>query len=116
MEIEEGAVPKRAVVVGRDRRSRRTSAYLLGSVLAAALAATPATAATPPTGGAVPAPAAKVRALVCRTACMGVTAGHVGSRVRVRGNALKGTDSVVFEGAPGDRDDVSVSPLKAKKT
>ena len=46
---------------------------------------------------------------------MGVTAGHVGSRVRVQGNALRRTDSVVFEGAPGAADDVSVSPLRVRK-
>jgi murein DD-endopeptidase MepM/ murein hydrolase activator NlpD len=113
VQIEEGAVPKRAVVDGRPR-SRRTSAYLLGSVLAL-LAATPAAASTPPTGGAVAGPTPKIRAMACRTACMGVMAGHVGSRVRVTGKSLKRTDSVVFEGAPGDADDVSVTPLRAKK-
>jgi murein DD-endopeptidase MepM/ murein hydrolase activator NlpD len=109
-------VPHFAVVDGRVRRLRLTSAYLLGSVFAA-LAAAPAVASTtPPTGGAAPGPAPKIRALTCRTECMGVTAGHVGSRVRVQGKALKRTDSVVFEGAPGGADDVSVSPLRAKKT
>ena len=57
----------------------------------------------------------KIRSLQCRTECMGVMAGHVGSRVRVVGKAMKRTDSVVFEGAPGDADDVSVTPLRAKK-
>ena len=114
-------MPHSAVVVGRIRRSRRTSAYLLGSVFAAgsvftALAVSPAAAATPPTGGALAAPAPKVRALQCRTACMGVTAGHTGSRVRVQGKKLKRVDSVVFQGAPGGADDVSVAPLRAKKT
>ena len=47
---------------------------------------------------------------------MGVTAGHTGSRVRVQGKALKRVDSVVFQGAPGGADDVSVAPLKAGKT
>jgi murein DD-endopeptidase MepM/ murein hydrolase activator NlpD len=46
---------------------------------------------------------------------MGVTAGHVGSRVRVQGKALKRVDSVVFQGLPGAADDVSVAPLRAKK-
>jgi murein DD-endopeptidase MepM/ murein hydrolase activator NlpD len=109
-------VPHLAVVDGRIRRSRRTSAYLLGSAFAA-MAVTPASAATPPpTGGAVAGPVAKIRTMQCRTECMGLTAGHVGSRVRVQGKRLKRTDSVVFEGAPGGADDVSVSPLRAKKT
>ncbi len=107
-------MPHSAVVVGRVLRSRRTSAYLLGSVFTA-LAVAPANAATPPTGGAIAGPAPKIRALQCRTECMGVMAGHVGSRVRVVGKAMKLTDSVVFEGAPGDADDVSVTPLRAKK-
>jgi murein DD-endopeptidase MepM/ murein hydrolase activator NlpD len=107
-------LPHSAVVVGRILRSRRTSAYLFGSVVTA-LAVSPAAAATPPTGGALAAPAPKVRALQCRTACMGVTAGHTGSRVRVQGKKLKRVDSVVFQGAPGGADDVSVAPLRAKK-
>jgi murein DD-endopeptidase MepM/ murein hydrolase activator NlpD len=108
-------VPHSAVVDGRASRPRRTSAYVLGSVLAA-LAATPAGAATPPTGGAIAGPAPKVRTLQCRTQCMGLTAAHAGSRVRVSGKALKRVDSMVFEGAPGAADDVSVAPLRARKT
>lgn len=108
-------MPHSAVVDGRSTRPRRTSAYLLGSVLTA-VAATPAAAATAPTGGALAGPAPKIRALQCRTDCMGLTAGHVGSRVRVRGKSLKRVDSVVFQGAPGAADDVSVAPLRARKT
>jgi len=108
-------VPHSAVVDGRASRPRRTSAYLLGSAIAI-LGATPAPAATPPTGGAIASPAPKVRAFQCRTGCMGVTAGHTGSRVRVQGKALKRVDSVVFKGAPGGADDVSVAPLRAKRT
>jgi murein DD-endopeptidase MepM/ murein hydrolase activator NlpD len=111
-------VPHSAVVDGRVRRPRLTSAYLLGSVLAM-IVATPAAATTPaPTGGAVAGPTPKIKALQCRTACMGVMAGHIGSRVRVKGvkgKSLKRIDSVVFEGAPGAADDVSVPPLRAKK-
>ena len=108
-------MPHSAVVDGRSTRPRRTSAYLLGSVLTA-VAATPAAAATPPTGGALAGPAPKVRAVQCRTECMGLSAGHVGSRVRVIGKKLKRADSVVFQGAPGGADDVSVAPLRARKT
>ena len=111
-------MPHSAVVDGRVRRPRLTSAYLLGSVLAIIIA-TPAAASTPaPTGGAVAGPAPRIKALQCRTACMGLTAGHIGSRVRVKGvkgKSLKRVDSVVFEGAPGAADDVSVPPLRAKK-
>jgi murein DD-endopeptidase MepM/ murein hydrolase activator NlpD len=108
-------VPHSAVVDGRASRPRRTSAYLLGSVLAV-FAAAPAVAATPPTGGALASPTPKVKTLQCRTACMGLTAGHTGSRVRLQGKSLKRVDSVVFQGAPGGADDVSVAPLRAKKT
>ena len=108
-------MPHSAVVDGRIR-PRRTYAYVLGSV-AAGLAVTPAAgAATPPTGGALASPAPKVRALQCRTECIGLTAGHTGSRVRVQGKSLKRVDSVVFQGAPGGADDVSVAPLRARKT
>src|SRR3954451_4693250 len=89
----------------------------LGSVLAA-IVATPAAAATPPTGGAVAGPAPRIKALQCRTACMGARAGHIGSRVGVKGAkgmSLKGIDSVVFEASPGAADDVAVPPLRAKK-
>src|SRR4029077_1079401 len=79
------------------------------------LAGAPAHPPPPPTGGAVAGPAPKIRALQCRTACMGVMAGHVGSRVRIVRKAVTLPDSVVFEGAPGDADDVSVTPLRAKK-
>ena len=108
-------MPHSAVVDGRLRRPRRTSAYLLGLVLAVS-AATPALAATPPTGGALASPTPKVKALQCRTACMGLTAGHTGSRVRVQGKKLKRVDSVVFQGAAGAADDVAVAPLRAKKS
>ena len=108
-------MPHLAVVAGWLRRPRRTSAYLLGSVVAA-LAAAPAHAATTPTGGALASPTPTVKTLQCRTACMGVTAGHPGSRVRVQGKRLRRVDSVVFQGAPGGADDVSVAPLRAKKT
>ena len=108
-------MPHFAVVDGRAHRPRWTSAYVLGS-LVTVLAATPATAATPPTGGALASPTPRVRTLQCRTACMGMTAGHTGSRVRVRGKALKRVDSVVFQGAAGGADDVSVAPLRARKT
>src|SRR4051795_1151435 len=71
---QRGPVPHLVVVGGRGRRSRLTSAYLLGSVVVA-LAAAPASAVTPPTGGAVGGPAPQVHALQCRTGCMGAMAG-----------------------------------------
>ena len=106
-------MPHSAVVDGRVRRPRLTSAYLLGSVLAAVrrdVRPLP----RPPRRPAAPSPGRRrgSSALQCRTACMGVTAGHVGSRVRVKGvqgKSLKRIDSVVFEGAPGAADDVSVA-------
>jgi murein DD-endopeptidase MepM/ murein hydrolase activator NlpD len=81
----------------------------------AGLATTPAAAATPPTGGAQAGRAPKLRSLVCRTACAGVSVARVGSRVRVSGRALARVDSVVFEGLEGAADDVAVAPLRARK-
>ena len=77
-------------------------------------AAAPAAAATPPTGGALAAPGAegRARSSAAPTAWASPRA-HTGSRVRVQGKALKRVDSVVFQGAPGGADDVSVAPLQA---
>ena len=106
-------MPHSAVVVGRIR-PRRTYAYVLGLVFAG-LATGQAAAATPPTGGAQAGPSPKLRALICRTACAGVSVARAGSRVRVKGRALKSVDSVVFQGAPGGADDVSVPALRPHK-
>ena len=108
-------MPHSAVVDGRVRRSRLTSAYLLrlGSRDArrdvGALPRRPRRPAAPS-----PAPAPQItRARSAAPRCMGVTAGHVGSRVRRRGDRRASRSSastrVVFEGAPGDADDVSVA-------
>jgi murein DD-endopeptidase MepM/ murein hydrolase activator NlpD len=72
--------------------------------------------ATAPTGGAQAGPAPKLGTLQCRTGCAGVNVARLGSRVRIRGRALKHVDSVVFEGLEGAADDVSVDPLRARKT
>ncbi|MEO8690827.1 MAG: M23 family metallopeptidase [Solirubrobacteraceae bacterium] len=56
-----------------------------------------------------------MRALICRTACAGVSVARAGSRIRVKGRALKAVDSVVFQGAPGSADDVSVAALRPHK-
>jgi murein DD-endopeptidase MepM/ murein hydrolase activator NlpD len=106
-------LPHSAVVVGRTR-PRRTYAYVLGLVFAG-LATGQATAATAPTGGAQAGPAPTLRALICRTGCAGVSVASAGSRVRVKGRALKAVDSVVFQGAPGGADDVSVPALRPHK-
>ena len=81
------------------------------------LAATPAAAATPADRRRVAAPAPKVRRCSAAPRAWALTAGHTGSRVRVKGQgkSLKRVDSVVFQGAPGGADDVSVAPLRAKK-
>jgi len=106
-------LPHSAVVAGRSR-PRLTYAYLLGFVLAA-LATGQATAATPPTGGAQAGPTPTLRALICRTACAGVSVARAGSRIRIGGKSLKAVDSVVFQGAPGVADDVSVAALRPHK-
>jgi murein DD-endopeptidase MepM/ murein hydrolase activator NlpD len=83
----------------------------------AALAAGQTTAnATAPTGGAEAGPAPRLRALQCRTGCAGVSIARLGSRVRIRGRALKHVESVVFEGLAGAADDVAVDPLRAHRT
>jgi murein DD-endopeptidase MepM/ murein hydrolase activator NlpD len=81
----------------------------------AGLATTATAAATPPTGGAQAGPTPRLRSLLCRTACAGVSVARAGSRVRVRGRALARVDSVVFEGLEGAADDVAVAPLRARK-
>ena len=106
-------MPHSAVVAGRSR-PRLTYAYVLGLTIAG-LASVPATAATPPTGGAQASPTPKLRALLCRTACAGVSVARAGSRIRVKGRALRATDSVVFQGLPGAADDVAVAPLRARR-
>jgi len=106
-------LPHSAVVAGRSR-PRLTYAYVLGLAIAV-LASVPATAATPPTGGAQAGPTPKLRALLCRTACAGISVARAGSRIRVKGRALKAVDSVVFQGLPGAADDVSVAPLRARR-
>jgi murein DD-endopeptidase MepM/ murein hydrolase activator NlpD len=106
-------LPHSAVVVGRNR-PRLTYAYVLGLVFAG-LATGQATAAPAPTGGAQAGPPPTLRALTCRTACAGVSVARAGSRIRVKGRALKAVDSVVFQGAPGGADDVSVAALRPHK-
>ena len=106
-------MPHSAVVAGR-RRPRLTYAYVLGLVVAG-LASVPATAAIPPTGGAQAGPTPKLRALLCRTSCAGVSVARAGSRIRVKGRALRSVDSVVFQGLPGGADDVAVAPLRARR-
>jgi murein DD-endopeptidase MepM/ murein hydrolase activator NlpD len=87
---------------------------VLGLIFAALVTASAAVA-SPPTGGAGASPAPRLRALACRTACAGVSVARPGSRVRIRGRALKVVDSVVFQGSPGGADDVSVPALRPHK-
>jgi murein DD-endopeptidase MepM/ murein hydrolase activator NlpD len=106
-------LPHSAVVAGRSR-PRLKYAYVLGLTIAG-LVSIPATAATPPTGGAQAGPTPKLRTLLCRTACAGVSVARAGSRIRVKGRALATVDSVVFQGLPGAADDVAVAPLRARR-
>jgi murein DD-endopeptidase MepM/ murein hydrolase activator NlpD len=89
---------------------------VLGLIFAALATGQTTANATAPTGGAQAGPAPKLRTLECRTGCAGVSVARLGSRVRIRGRALKHVDSVVFEGVEGAADDVSVDPLRAHKT
>ena len=108
-------MPHSAVVAGRSRpRLTNAYAFVLGLTIAVA-ASVPATAATPPTGGAQAGPTPKLRALSCRTACAGLGVARAGSRIRVKGRALRAVDSVVFQGSRGGADDVAVAPLRARR-
>ena len=111
-------MPRFAVVNGRAR-ARRTSAYGLAAglcALALPSLAPAQTAAPAPTGGANAGPAPTVRALACRTNCASPTTVRPGSLLRIRGRALALVDQVVFQGAPGAADDVSVKPRRARRT
>lgn len=47
--------------------------------------------------------------------CAGRRTARAGALVRVRGRHFDGVDSVIFTGAPGDADDVSVGPTKVRR-
>jgi murein DD-endopeptidase MepM/ murein hydrolase activator NlpD len=68
-----------------------------------------------PTGGSTAFPAPRLTDVRCVSDCAGVRTARPGSLVRVRGRNFDGVDSVIFTGAPGEADDVSVGPIKVRR-
>ena len=109
-------------------RRGRTTAYGGMVAVAALLFATPAGAqgtgganadqpapqpqlsAPPP--GVVVRPAPLLRSWRCTRECVDSRSGSTGSRLRLRGKRLKRTFEVIFQGAPGEADDVAAAPLR----
>jgi murein DD-endopeptidase MepM/ murein hydrolase activator NlpD len=91
---------------------RMTKAFTTLS-LAAALAAAPAALATD-TGGATSSAAPEPESVSCWKRCAALDAAQPGSTVRVYGRELGQVGEVVFLGAAGPDDDVSVKPSKAR--
>lgn len=111
-------MPRSAVVSGWAC-ARRTSAYGLIAGLCALGSATLApaqTGAPAPTGGANAGPTPRVLVLVCVSSCAAPATVRPGSLLRIRGRALALVDQVVFLGAPGAADDVSVKPRRARRS
>jgi murein DD-endopeptidase MepM/ murein hydrolase activator NlpD len=122
--------------MGRHRgmaaiRRGRTTAYGGIGVAAALLFATPAAAqstggasagepkpapqlsAPPP--GVVVRPAPILRSWRCTSGCADGRTAASGARLRLRGKYLGRTFEVVFQGAPGETDDVAAAPLRRSK-
>ncbi len=129
-------MPLPAVVPGLDQ-ARRTTAYVVAAGLlglaaggspalaqspggaeaqekpaseAPAAKTKPAPKATKPTGGAPAGPAPRLSRVLCRTACAGPTSARPGSTLDLRGRSIAAVESVIFLGAPGEQDDVTVAP------
>ena len=64
----------------------------------------------PATGGPPSGPGPRISRVRCRTACTGPTSARPGSTLDVRGRGIAAVESVVFLGAAGESDDVSVAP------
>ena len=81
---------------------------------ACAAAATPSAlagsggAAPPPTGGTAYVAPPKIKAVRCVSSCMSRGRVQSGGKLKLRGKKLAGVSKVVFQGAPGRSDDVSV--------
>jgi murein DD-endopeptidase MepM/ murein hydrolase activator NlpD len=106
-------MPQSAVVAGRVKPHRKT-AYVLVLGLTALVFPSPA-AAKSSTGGSVGGPTPLVKTIACRTSCAGLGAARPGSLLRLRGRALALVEEVVFQGAEGAVDDVSVAPRRARR-
>src|SRR4051794_33986665 len=91
---------------------RNTKAYT-SLVIAAAIAGAPAAFAQD-TGGAASSNAPEPESVSCWQRCAALDAAQPGSVVRVYGRELDQVAEVVFLGAAGTADDVSVAPQKAR--
>src|SRR4051812_49932014 len=91
---------------------RITKAYI-PLFVAAAIAAVPAAHAQD-TGGAASSTAPEPESVSCWKRCAALDAAQPGSVVRVYGRELDQVAEVVFLGAEGTADDVSVTPQKAR--
>lgn len=107
-------MPQTAGVAGRVNPGRKT-AYTLALGLTVLAFPSPA-AAQSSTGGSVAGPTPLVRTLACRTNCAGLVAVRPGSLLRLRGHVLDSVEEVVFQGAEGAADDVTVAPRRARRT
>lgn len=110
-------------------RVRRTTAYaVVAGLLALCTApAHPAAASgpggatsdppalAPPTGGGRDDRGPRVTLIRCRAHCTGPTAATSGSRLDVRGRAIARAESVIFLGADGEADDVTVRPTRVTR-
>src|SRR3954467_6031108 len=91
---------------------RTTKAYI-PLILAAAIAGAPAAFAQD-TGGASSSVAPEPESVSCSERCAELDAAKPGSTVRVYGRELQQVGEVIFLGAAGPEDDVSVAPTKAR--
>jgi murein DD-endopeptidase MepM/ murein hydrolase activator NlpD len=69
----------------------------------------------PPPPGVVVRPAPAVRSWSCLRDCASATVARPGSVVRLRGRGLRPAAEVVFEGAPGEADDVAAAPYRRRR-
>jgi hypothetical protein len=84
-----------------------------GGVNADQPAPQPQLSAPPP--GVVVRPAPLLRSWACKRECLDSRSGSTGSVLRLRGKWLGRTFEVIFQGAPGEADDVAAAPLRRSK-
>ena len=91
-------------------RTRRATT----AVLAAAFAVCGAGTAHAQSGGAYASDPGAIDAVSCRTACEDADAVHAGGTIRIAGRGLSQASEVIFLGAPGNADDVTVGVRRAR--
>jgi hypothetical protein len=101
--------PARVAAAARRAAIAGAIAGTLGACAASsALAATSGSAPAAGTGGTAYVATPKIKAVKCTSSCMSGGRVKSGGKIRLRGAALGGVTKVVFQGAPGGRDDVAV--------